>query len=71
LGIDQGQVTVTSHTSTDEDGDFEAIEEIEDDYEEGNDRADSMAGCDARRRLEKVLEDKALERLINGDFYDY
>ena len=25
---------------------------------------------EARRRLEKVLEDKALERLINGDFYD-
>lgn len=25
---------------------------------------------EARRRLEKVLEDKALERLISGDFYD-
>ena len=24
----------------------------------------------ARRQLEKILEDKALERLINGDFYD-
>ena len=25
---------------------------------------------EARRRLEKVLEDKALERLINDDFYN-
>jgi len=26
---------------------------------------------DARRRLENILEDRALERLVNGDFYDY
>ena len=25
---------------------------------------------EARRRLETILEDKALDRLINGDFYD-
>jgi hypothetical protein len=71
LGIDQGQLAVTSHTSTEEDDDFDEIEEIENGYEEVDDATAVMDGCDARRRLEKVLEDKALERLINGDFYDY
>ena len=32
--------------------------------------APAKGNSKARRQLEKILEDKALERLINGDFYD-
>jgi len=40
------------------------------DYEDIESEESIFDGFDARRRLEQVLEDKALERLINGDFYD-
>jgi hypothetical protein len=39
-------------------------------YEDIESEESIFDGFDARRRLEQVLEDKALERLINGDFYD-
>lgn len=55
--------------SEENDDDFDEIVEIEDEYE-GVESSDTIVtGFDARRRLENVLEDKALERLINGDFY--
>jgi len=47
-----------------------------DDIEEPDDREviesiiSTKYSSEARRRLEKILEDKALDRLINGDFYD-
>jgi len=40
--------------------DYEIIEKV----------TSAKENAEARRRLERVLEDKALERLINGDFYD-
>lgn len=42
----------------------------EDDYEDIDSVDSVIEAFDARRRLENVLEDKALERLLNGD-YDY
>ena len=40
------------------------------DYDDIESEESIFDGFDVRRRLEQVLEDKALERLINGDFYD-
>lgn len=41
-----------------------------DDYDDIEGEESLLDDIDARRRLEKVLEDKALERMIYGDFYD-
>lgn len=63
---------MSKNNSTDEDeGDaFDEIE-IDGDYEDIDTGVSVAAAFDARRRLEQLLEEKALERLINGDFYDY
>ena len=58
---------------TDDDDDFEGDDEMLDEYEEDLDSKpvifrDSAA---ARRRLEQIKEEKALERLLNGDFDDW
>ena len=44
--------------------------DIFDDFADVESEENILDDFDARRRLEKVLEDKALERLIYGDFYD-
>ena len=44
--------------------------DMEDDYEDIDSIDNVIEAIDARRRLENMLEDKALERLLNGDF-DY
>ena len=41
-----------------------------DDYDDIESEECFLDDIDARRRLERVLEDKALERIIYGDFYD-
>ena len=43
---------------------------IYDDYDDIESEECFLDDIDARRRLERVLEDKALERIIYGDFYD-
>lgn len=55
-------------SSVDDDG----LDDIDtfDDFEDVRDDEIILDGFDARRRLENVLEDKALERMIYGDFYD-
>ena len=56
--------------SVEDDSDtFDDIETL-DDCEVVESITGKKENYEARRRLEKVLEDKALERLINGDFYD-
>ena len=52
-----------------DDDDIDDIDTF-DDFEDIEGEASILDDFDARRRLEKVLEDKALERLIHGDFYD-
>ena len=52
--------------SFDDDIDIDEFEDI-DNTDGGVSVVDTY---DARRRLEEILEAKALERLINGDFYD-
>ena len=44
--------------------------DIEDDFEDFDSVDSVLEAFDARRRLENVLEDKALERLLSGDFDD-
>ena len=44
--------------------------DIDDDYEDIDSVDSLLEAFDARRRLENVLEDKALERLLKGDFDD-
>lgn len=46
---------------------FDDIEEL-DDGEDIENITSAKDNSETRRRLEKILEDKALERLINGDF---
>ena len=41
-----------------------------DDYDDIESEESLLDDIDARRRLERVLEDKALQRMIFGDFYD-
>ena len=53
----------------DDDGAFDGIE-TSDDCEIIEKVTSTKDNSETRRRLEKVLEDKALDRLINGDFYD-
>ena len=53
-----------------EDDDDDIDIDGEDDYEDIDSVDSVIEAFDARRRLENVLEDKALERLLNGD-YDY
>jgi len=52
--------------------DDDDIDDIDayDDFEDIDDEDLVLDDVDARRRLEKVLEDRELERLIYGDFYD-
>lgn len=33
-------------------------------------KAESQSPCNSRRRLEQLREEKALERLLSGDYYD-
>jgi hypothetical protein len=61
-------VSKKSNSEEDED-DFDEID-IDEDYEDIDHKVSTADNFDARRRLEQVLEDKALERLINGDLYD-
>ncbi len=42
----------------------------EDDYQDIDSVDSVIEAFDARRRLENVLEDKALERLLSGDYDD-
>ena len=57
------------YSEEDDDGAFDDIE-TPDEREVIRKVSSAKDNSEARRRLEKVLEDKALERLINGDFYD-
>jgi len=41
-----------------------------DEYEEMETKHDLIDSYEARRRLEKIMEEKELQRLISGDFYD-
>ncbi len=60
---------VAKKINVEDDGDDIDIDG-EDDYEDIDSVDSVIEAFDARRRLENVLEDKALERLLNGD-YDY
>jgi hypothetical protein len=55
--------------STVDDDDIDEIDTF-DDFEDVKDVDIILDDLGARRRLEKVLENKALERMIYGDFYD-
>ena len=44
--------------------------ETSDNYEVIESITSKKDNYEVRRRLENVLEDKALERLLNSDFYD-
>lgn len=59
--------------------DTEAVELIETeddsllaDNQKGLDavKSESSSPCNSRRRLEQLREEKALERLLRGDYYD-
>ena len=41
-----------------------------DDYDDIEGEESLLDDIDAKHRLERVLEDKALQRMIYGDFYD-
>ena len=56
--------------SEENDDDLDEIEVIEDEYDVVESSDSIVESFDARRRLEKVLDDKALDRLINGNYYD-
>ena len=56
-------------TSSVDDEDLDDVDAY-DDYEDIEGEDSILDAIDARRRLEKVLEDKELERMIYGDFYD-
>lgn len=61
---------MSKENSAEEDDDtFDEID-IDDDYENIEQKVSAVDNFDARRRLEQFLEEKALNRLINGDFYD-
>jgi hypothetical protein len=60
---------VAKKINVEDDGDDIDIDG-EDDYEDIDSVDSVIEAFDARRRLENVLEDKALERLLSGD-YDY
>ena len=53
-----------------EDDDDDIDIDGEDDYEDIDSVDSVIEAFDARRRLENVLEDKALERLLSGDYDD-
>lgn len=61
--------TIVAKKSSVDDEDLDDID-IYDDYDDIESEESILDDIDARRRLEKVLEDKALERMIYGDFYD-
>jgi hypothetical protein len=59
---------VAKENNVEDDSDtFDDIEEL-DDGEDIENITSAKDNSETRRRLEKILEDKALERLINGDF---
>ena len=58
-----------SKKSNVDDDDIDDIDAY-DDYDGIEDEDLVSDDVDARRRLEKVLEDRELERLIYGDLYD-
>ena len=59
-----------SKTNSAEEDSFDDDIEVDDDFEDIDAKPVVVDNFDARRRLEEMLEDKALQRLINGDFYD-
>ena len=67
-----GPVSKDKKTEDEDDESYDDIDEIDEEYEDIESRISVTANLDARRRLEQVLEDRALERLIKGDaYYDY
>lgn len=62
-------MSIVAKKSSVDDEDLDDIDTY-DDYEDIEGEENILDGIDARRRLENVLEDKALERMIYGDFYD-
>lgn len=59
---------VSDDDGFDEDTDDETLDEYEAEEDKLISFKDSAA---ARRRLEQIREEKALERLLRGDFYDW
>jgi hypothetical protein len=55
-----------------EEDEFEVIDDSSDDYDELEENEAPVRDSAAiRRRLEQLQEDKALERILKGDFDDY
>jgi len=46
-------------------------EVLDDQADEEDKEIAARSQSDARRRLEQLREDRELERLINGDYYDW
>ncbi|MCW8831575.1 MAG: hypothetical protein OQK32_08670 [Gammaproteobacteria bacterium] len=50
--------------------DMDENEMFDDETEIENKKTTAKAQSDARRRVEQLREEKALERLLNDDYYD-
>lgn len=59
--------------NNDDSSDLDDVEDIsDDDFADDFDlKVDAMDSIDARRRLEQLMEDRELDRLINGDLDDW
>lgn len=67
-----GPVSKNKKSEEEDDEPYDDLDEIDEEYEDIESKISAVVNVDARRRLEKFLDDKALERLINGDPYlDY
>ncbi|MDH5387643.1 MAG: hypothetical protein OEY06_04235 [Gammaproteobacteria bacterium] len=53
-----------------DDTDTDNDEMLDDEVEIENKDTNAKTQADARRRVEQLREDKALERLLSGDYYD-
>ena len=60
---------MSNNNSAEDDDSFDDNIDLGEDFEDIDSKESVGDSFDARRRLEEVLENKALERLINGDFY--
>lgn len=61
---------MSSNNSADNEDSFDDDIGTGNDFDELESSTGVVERFDARRRLEEVLEAKALERLIKGDFFD-
>lgn len=61
---------MSNNNSADEEDSFDEDIDMDEDFNDIESKQGIVENFDARRRLEEHLDNKALERLINGDFYD-